>query len=248
VAHYDGSIPVVHGTIAAVVRRRVDRRMSTWRRPIVARRLYIPQALAPQAWAIAARAGWMPRDTRSDDDDPSEQLHPFELLTRAVHAVQEDRERLERELAESWCAHEHTPLFLDGALSRGDIVGRSPHVVGVVKSHRSLYAAGDAMAVVLALPRGSRSSVVRVTSARRQAVASWYLRLHGGTTGDPMFGLVRVEVAELAGESRESLTERADRVSRWILAEVTPLSLPDGRWDKMVYGVRDAEQTLRAML
>jgi hypothetical protein len=89
---------------------------------------------------------------------------------------------------------------------------------------------------------------VRVTSLRRNAVASWYLRLHAHTSGDPMFGLVRVEVAEVAGESRESLTERADRVSRWILAEAAPLSLPDGRWDKMVYGVRDCEQALRALV
>jgi hypothetical protein len=28
---------------------------------------------------------------------------------------------------------------------------------------------------------------------------------------------------------------------------MNPLSLPDGRWDKMAYGVRDAEEFLRAI-
>ena len=43
------------------------------------------------------------------------------------------------------------------------------------------------------------------------------------------------------------LGERADEVSRWILAEASPLALPDARWDKMVYGVRDCEEFLRAI-
>ena len=37
-------------------------------------------------------------------------------------------------------------------------------------------------------------------------------------------------------------------MSRWIIAEVSPLSLPDARWDKMVYGVRDCEEFLRAVM
>jgi hypothetical protein len=35
-------------------------------------------------------------------------------------------------------------------------------------------------------------------------------------------------------------------VSRWILAERAPLALPDARWDRMVYGIRDCEEFLRA--
>jgi hypothetical protein len=55
---------------------------------------------------------------------------------------------------------------------------------------------------------------------------------------------VRVEVA--AGHA--DITTRADEVSRWILAEGAPVALPDGRWDKMVYGVRDCEEFLRAIM
>jgi len=73
-------------------------------------------------------------------------------------------------------------------------------------------------------------------------VVSWYLRLRNPHGHDAMFGLVRVEVAD-----HGDYAARANDVSRWILAEVAPLSLPDGRWDKMVYGIRDCEQFLRAI-
>ena len=42
-------------------------------------------------------------------------------------------------------------------------------------------------------------------------------------------------------------TARADLVSRWILAERAPLSLPDPRWSTMAYGIRDCEEYLRAI-
>jgi len=57
-----------------------------------------------------------------------------------------------------------------------------------------------------------------------------------------LFGLVRVEAAE-----SPDLTGCADEISRWIIAEGSPLALPDGRWDKMTYGIRDTEEFLRAI-
>jgi hypothetical protein len=54
---------------------------------------------------------------------------------------------------------------------------------------------------------------------------------------------VRIEVADDGGE----ITERAHTVSRWVLAEVAPLALPDPRWDTLVYGVHDCEEYLRAV-
>jgi hypothetical protein len=50
----------------------------------------------------------------------------------------------------------------------------------------------------------------------------------------------------VSGQTGE-IGERANEVSRWILAEASPLALPDSRWDKMVYGVRDCEEFLRAV-
>jgi hypothetical protein len=42
------------------------------------------------------------------------------------------------------------------------------------------------------------------------------------------------------------LASRATDVPRWILAERAPLSMPHARWDRMVYGIRDCEEYLRA--
>ena len=78
-------------------------------------------------------------------------------------------------------------------------------------------------------------------------MASWYLRLRAATGHDPLWGLVRVEIAAPAARtSTKKLGERADEVSCWILAEALPLAVPDGRWDKMVYPIRDCEEFLRA--
>jgi hypothetical protein len=63
-----------------------------------------------------------------------------------------------------------------------------------------------------------------------------------------MWGLVRVEIAEPPLATPSQIRERADEVSRSILAEVVPLALPDSRWDKMVYGIRDCEEFLRAVM
>jgi hypothetical protein len=47
--------------------------------------------------------------------------------------------------------------------------------------------------------------------------------------------------------SSRDASERAAEFSRWVLAEALPLAVPDSRWDKMVYGIRDCEEFLRAI-
>ena len=131
--------------------------------------------------------------------------------------------------------------------SGSEAVAVSSCTVGVVKSHRTLYAEGDALATVLGLGLRERSSVFRITSPKRTTVASWYLRLRDPSSHDPMWGLVRVEVAHPSAIAVARIGDPADEVSRWILAEASPLALPDARWDKMVYGVRDCEEFLRAI-
>ena len=103
------------------------------------------------------------------------------------------------------------------------------------------------MSSILGLGHRERSSVFRITSTRRTAVASWYLRLRDPAGRDPMWGLVRVEIAHPDPTEVHEIGDRADEVSRWILAEASPLALPDARWDKMVYGIRDCEEFLRAV-
>jgi hypothetical protein len=247
VAHH-GGMPIVIGTVSAAVRIRVDRRMTTWGHhpPRVDRKIYLPLRYLPalgDLGADAVQASWQIVDTSTADKSgeyPSQ--HPAVLLERATRAVDQQREQLEDRLAEAWCAQGATPIFIDGGISRSALVASSPLAVGVIKSHRTLYVEGDALRIVLGLRKGERSSAFRVSPRSRNSVMSWYLRLRGGEGRDPLWGLVRVEVAE-----RERPSDRANEISRWVMAETTPLSLPDGRWDKMAYGVRDCEEFLRAI-
>ncbi len=241
-----GGVPVVLGTVAAVVRERRDRRLYTWRH-VVERRLYVPRAqVSTSAWQRFASTGLEVRDI-ADEESQSSAEHPLAMREAAVHRVQKDRERAEQALAGEWCAHEERYLFVDGPISGVERVAHSPCAVGVVKTHRTLYASGEALTRVLSLGHAERSSVFLVTSPKRATVASWYLRIRDPRGRDPMWALLRVEVSP-AGMSGADATRRADEVSRWILAEAAPVSLPDGRWDKMVYGVRDCEEFLRAIV
>jgi hypothetical protein len=246
VVAYAHGAPLVLGTIAAVVRQRRNRRLTTWQRPLVERRLYAClRAMTPNQRSALDALEIDVIDTTPVSGDPA--VHPFALRDEAVHRVQENREQAEQRLAEAWCTHEREPLFIDGGISGSEKVAISECTVGVVKSHRTLYAEGDALQTILRLRRGERSSVIRITSPKRVPVASWYLRLRDASGHDPMWALVRVEIALPAHSDSAALGQRADEVSRWILAEATPLALPDARWDKMVYGIRDCEEFLRAV-
>lgn len=240
-AYLDGGVPVVYGTVAAVIRDRRNQRMFTWDHR-VDHRLYASRAhVADAIWRQLEASGVRLVDTADDADDSSE--HPLALRESAVHSVQRDREALEQLLAAEWCRREDRPILIDGGISGAEPMARARCAVGVIKSHRTLYALGDALSAVLALQQAERSSVFLVTSPKRASVASWYLRIRDSRGHDPMWGLVRVEVAP---EERD-IAARADLVSRWILAESAPVSLPDARWDKMVYGIRDCEEFLRAI-
>ena len=245
---WSGPAPIVHGTVAAAVRRRTDRRLTTWEAPIISRRIYAPLAYAPEAELRAAFGDDALVDTAHPDAAGAlPPPHPTLLLERAKTAVSRDREAAERRLAERWCADGDGTLAVDGGISGSDLLAGHPAVAGIVKSHRTLYASGAALAAVLALARGERSSVFRIAARERSAVHSWYLRLRDPAGQHALHGLVRVEVAALE-QGPAAVAERADVVSRWVLAETTPLALPDPRWDVMSYPVRDCEEFLRAIL
>ena len=245
VVQYLAGVPVVHGTVAAVVRVRQDRRMRTWREPLLSRALYAPLGMLPdQARTALLETGVEVFDTSANRD--IESIHPFALQEAALQFVQRHRSALERELAEAWVASGEGELYVDGGISESPAVAGSALVVGVVKTHQQLYVHGDDLPAVLGLRAGERSSVTRVRPRTRTAVMSWYLRLRDPVGRDPLWALVRVECAGVDGGTRAAAA-RANEVSRWVLAEALPVALPDGRWDKMVYGIRDCEEFLRAI-
>ena len=252
IARWFDSVPVVFGTASAAVRVRRERRLTTWRSPVVRHALYAPLALlSREHQAAIAGAGVAVVDTT--DGRKPESLHPLALQELAYQAVLAERERVERQLARAWCEAEHGLLFIDGGIAGDELVANAPHAVGVVKSHQTIYSNSTDIGVITSLGAGERSSVFRIDGAAfrvprsaSQSVASWYLRTADSTGRDPFWGLVRVEVALPAGK-RAAIAKRADDVSRWILAERLPLALPDPRWDRMAYGIRDTEEFLRAV-
>jgi hypothetical protein len=221
--------------------------MHSWSVPLVEMRVYAPrEALSKAEWGTLSSA-YRDRLVDTTDGEADTGSHPLALRDAAFHRVQAHREALEQRLAERWCATENDRLFIDGGISASETVAVSSCTVGVVKSHRTLYAEGAALQTILGLGLRERSSVVRITSPRRTSVASWYLRLRDPAGRDPMWGLVRAEIAHPDPAELHEIGQRADEVSRWILAEASPLALPDARWDKMVYGIRDCEEFLRAV-
>ena len=244
------NVPLVLGTASAAVRVRVNRRLITWggKPPRLEQKLYLPLKYLPLLTESGSSAPmqygqFQVVDTSTPDSSgeyPSE--HPTTLLERAIRAVDRQRDALEDELAEAWCAIGGAPVYIDGGISRSGRVASSASAIGVIKSHRTLYVEGDALKTVVGLAKGERSSVFLVSPRSRSEVMSWYLRLRDPAGHDVLWGLVRVEMSRC-----ENPTERANEISRWVLAETSPLALPDGRWDKMSYGIRDCEEFLRAI-
>jgi hypothetical protein len=240
VVAYDQGVPIVVGTVAAIVRERRNRRLATWAHERE-KALYVPRAhVSPALWD--EDGPMLLVDTCAEDAGGSVGSgHPAALSDRAYSVVRRRRDALETKLAERWCGLAPGPLFVDGSIAGSPRVGTATCVVGVVKSHRVLYVEEAAMQTVFELRRGERSSMLRI-NPKWATVATWYLRIRDTAGHDPLWGLVRVEIA-----ASNASTEKADEISRWILAEAAPLSLPDARWDTMVYGIRDCEETLRAV-
>jgi hypothetical protein len=231
-------LPLVFAHVAAAIRERRERRMSTWGEPRRLDLVLAPEAVAPDG-AVGVRA---PGDT-------PEEVHPLRWREAIRREVDRLRETLERDLASRWIAeHDRAAgagaLLVDGGITDREAVSRRLHqhraVVGVVKSHHTQYFAGAAQDLVWSLREGERSFAFGLRGPAGVEVLSWYLRLREPVAA-PTFGLVRVEAARSLGLGA------VDRISAWLLRERSPLSLPDGRWDKMVYPVRDVELYLRSL-
>ena len=135
-------------------------------------------------------------------------------------------------------------LVVDGSLG-GTLGGdyekyRNPNIIGLVKSHQTQYFQLEEQRGILGLRPGERSGVFQPLG--RTPVYSWYLRMRPNAGEDVYFGLIRVEAP-----AEDRTLDMADEISRWILAERAPLSLPDSRWDKMIYPIRDCEMFLKSL-
>ncbi len=232
VAAYAGSAPLILAEVAAGVRERRERVLRTAQ--VRRRRLALGR---PAVLEIAAAA--LP------DHDPvpipaEEPLHPVRDLVAARRAVDQARGALEVELGERYLRDAPGWLVVDGSLSESPALASSPRALGVAKSHATLPFEGGDLDRYLRLPAGHRTSVFAPASRSVAPVYGWALRLWPWEGRDLLHGLVRVEAAPT-----EETLGLADRLSRWILRERAPLSTPDPRWDRLLYGIHDVEVFLR---
>lgn len=246
--YIDSAVPITYGYIGAAIRwRGPDKRMRTlegMRESSEA--LYLSCSVAERFDDSRAvlrgllTSGLCIEDTDTRGEPPTE--HPLALAQAARDRISTVRGGLEEKLIARWLAGA-TPsdgwLLVDGSLPDRYESG----VVGVTKSHGTQYFPWEDQQKILALEPGERSGVfVPIIKERRKPVYSWYLRLHPNDGRDVYFGLVRVEVPRT-----QRMLDMADEISRWLLAERSPLSLPDARWDKMIYPIRDCEQYLKSL-
>lgn len=227
--------PMVAGVVAAAVRERADRRLATvvseTRRVLVGRRAVLAEA----------EGVWEHCDRIVLDEDESE--HPVAELDRAVAAIDDARSRLEVKIGEDFRTRSNAWLIVDGSLAESPAFARDGRMLGVSKSHATLPFGGSDLETYLRLAPGHRTSVFQPASRRFAPVYAWGLRLWPWEGRDLLFGLVRVEAAPTA----ESLA-RADEFSRWLLAERAPVSAPDARWDRLLYGIHNVEDFLAAVV
>jgi len=132
-------------------------------------------------------------------------------------------------------------LIVDGPLTESPQWAQDPRMLGVSKSHATLPFGGEELDHYLRLAAGHRSPVFEPAGHTVTPVHSWALRLWPWEGRDVLHGLVRVETAP----TLDTLAQ-ADQLSRWLLAERAPVSTPDPRWDRLLYGIHAVEQYLRA--
>ena len=235
VAAYVGTSPLMLAEVAGAVRERTGRDTRTVaveRRAFAIGRREVLAALGGALAGIELVA--LPEDTPG---------HPLRDIEAARHEVDRARGEVERIVGDRY--RREAPgrwLVVDGSLAESPAWALDPRMVGVSKSHSTLPFDGDDLVTYLQLPAGHRSSIFQPASRRHAPVYAWGFRLWPWAGRDLFYGLVRIEVAA----RRESLAA-ADAICRWLLAERAPISAPDGRWDRLLYGIRSVEEYLRAV-
>jgi hypothetical protein len=230
---YSGSSPILVGEVAAAVRERRDRRLTT----VLQTRALLLMA-RPHALAEVGDLAEGLRTVALPTDEPA---HPVRDLVNAARALDRARGALELELGDRYRQRSPAWLIVDGGITESPGWARDPRLVGVSKSHATLPFDGADLERFLRLPEGHRSSVYAPETRSLTPVHEWALRLWPWEGKDVFHGLVRVQVAPENGEA-----EMADALSRRLLAERAPLSTPDHRWDRLLYGIHSVESYLRA--
>jgi hypothetical protein len=232
VVGYAGSAPLVAASVAAAVCERGKRQLRTAlcrRRHLILGR---PSALAAAGEALERRD-----QVPLPEDGPP---HPVRDLLNAGRALDRERGALEILVGDAYRARSDSWVVVDGSLAESPRWADDPRMVAISKSHAILPFEGQDLERYLRLPVAHRSPIFAPETRTLAPVRAWALRLWPWDGKDLLYGLVRVEVAPVNGT-----TEAADRISRWIMAERAPVSAPDRRWDRLLYGIHRVDLYLQ---
>jgi hypothetical protein len=230
---YAGAAPIYVAELAAAVRERRGGRLKT-----VVEDSRVLAIARPRALEVAGDALDGLTTLALPEDEPP---HPVRDLTLAARALDRARGQLELDAGRRFRLMSDDWLVVDGSLSESPDWATDMRTIGVSKSHAALPFDGADLERYLRLPWGHRTSVFAPESRSVAPVLAWALRLWDWKDRDLFHGLVRVEVAPANGDSAT-----ADRLSRRLIAERAPLSTPDPRWDRLLYGIHSVEQYLHA--
>ncbi len=248
ILYYEGVVPVFYAYLSAVVRSRVDGRMCCLQLQNTPALLQRDGLYAPLRYVDAEglRQHGIPlRDTEAGSPLPP---HPT-LVQQSANRISNDRELLERELAQRWLQYLQESgsedwLVVDGGIAEIAPAKPETRLIGLAKTstgvERSLTP--EQMRVVYGLAKGERTSVFAISRPGQPLTFSWFVRMHDPQKGSLLFGLLRVEMPAV-----HDLLKHVDQLSAWLLQDRVPLSVPDPRYDRLLYPMRDCEQYLRAI-
>ena len=232
-----GLTPVLRAYVSAAVLTRRDRELM----PVThdAEEFVVaPVEQLPDATVAKLHETGLPvRDCGSGD-----RTHPILDVQLAVQEIERRRRGAEvRAVTEFRGRDPDTWLVVDGSLRGYSDAIRESRVLGAIKSHETQFLAGLDLETALTLPEAHRTTVFRRMGAREGTIYSWYLRLWDWTEQDILFGLLRIE-----RERGPDVLDEIGDVCRWLLAERSPLSTPDSRWDRLLYPIHEVENFLKA--
>jgi hypothetical protein len=233
VMSYASITPVVVAEVAAAIMERRERRLQLAlegrRRLVIAR----PSVLHTLGDLLDGH-----ETVALPEDHPAHPVQEFQLARRIVDQA---RGRLEVEIGHRYREHSSAWLIVDGSLTDSPLWACDPRMLSVAKNHATLPFGGEDLQQYLHMPAGSRSPLFAPPGNEIAPVYSWGLRMWPSEGRDTMHGLIRIEAAPT-----DQTVSTVDQLSRWLLAERAPVSTPDPRWDRMLYGLGAVEEYLRS--
>ncbi len=232
-----GVTPIVRAYVGAAVLDRTDRALLSVQHE-AEEFIVVPVERLTDATVARLRETGLPvRDCAVAERD-----HPILDVQLAVKEIERRRQRAEIRVVEAFRRdHPDRWIVVDGSLRAYGASVRSSRLLGVIKSHETQFLAGVDLETALTLGQGYRTTVFRRIGERENTIFSWYLRLWDWAGQDILFGLLRVE-----REQGAAVLDEVEELSQWLLAERSPMSTPDPRWDRLIYPIHEVENYLKA--